>query len=112
MLPSCVPASAQPARCPAHLHAAQADAAGSSLQLLGRDIREGVAQAVLEAAVRRVLRQAAAQRAQRVPDVQEEHPVDELQLEAVQPPADGQGKVQVNWLWRNSTTDPCAPLSS
>lgn len=96
---------------PAHLHAAQADAAGASLQLLWRGIREGVAQAVLEAAVRRVLRQAAAQGAQRVPDIQEEHPVDELQLEAVQPPADGQGEVQVRSWWTNSAADPCAPHS-
>lgn len=47
-------------------------------------------QSVLQAAVRCVTRQAVAQRAQRVSDIQEQDAVYELHLQAMQPPAGGQ----------------------
>lgn len=112
--PCCLRSPAQPfSALPARLHAAQADAAGARLQLCRCGIRERVAQAVLQAAVRCMLCQAATQRPQRVLHIQKEHPIDELQLQAVQPPAGGQGGAR----WVHSLCGPtakqtsCAPAS-
>lgn len=74
----------------AYLHAAEADGAGVTCQLLLSGLWEAVVQAVLQAAVAQVAAQAAPQACHHETDIKEQQAVNQAGLQAVQPPAAGQ----------------------